>query len=397
MQIYKHLYLFLSIFISISFAPPIFSLENHNKGNEPADIITLPSNVVIDNDYFMYGKNIEVSGTINGDLYILGGQVLIDGKVNGDIIAIAGSIEMAGDVSNNARFLAGQASISGHIGNNLTGVSANIELFPSATIGNNVVIISGNSTLGSTIYNHVHLYASNARISNQIGGDVTAYVGKMRISSKAKIGGYVEYWSNNMALIDSTAHIDKEITHHPSFFYTFFHGKLATILKISSKLATSLMNFFYTLIIGLVMIRYFRRPVDQAILTLQEKPLRAFITGLTSVSILSIASLALIITILGLPFALTLLSLTIITFYTAKIISVLWISKYLFYRCDFQEHIFLYFTSGLILYFLITLIPYVGIVISLLALLLGLGGSILGRMEKQRKGGEHPPRATKGV
>jgi|GEM_PF-1011501 len=381
MRIYKHLYLFLSLTLHV------FSLEPHNNGDEPERVVTLPSNVVIDNDYFVYGKNIEISGTINGDLYVLGGQVLIDGRVNGDIIAMAGNIEITGNTSDNVRLLAGQASISGHIGNNLMGVSANIELFPSATIGNNAVIVSGNGTLGAVIHNHVHLYSSNARISNQVAGNVTACVGKMRISSKAKIGGCVEYWSNNKALIDPTAHIYKEITHHPPFFYTFFHGKLATILKIGSKLATSLMNFLYTLITGLIMLRYFRRPIDQAVLTIQNKPLRSFITGLTCISILFLTSIALIITILGIPFALTLLSFTIITFYTAKIISILWISKYLFYRCDFKEHIFLYFTSGLILYFLITLIPYVGIAISLSALLLGLGGSILGRMERQ-KGGE---------
>ena len=365
------------------FTISLSAYENHN-GDDEVDIVVLPNNAVVNNDYFAYGRSVEISGTVNGDVYVFGGQVFIDGTVNGDIIAAAGSIEISGTVSHDVRLLAGQASISGHIGRNLTGVTATIELFPSAKIGNNVVIVSGNSDLGSTIKNNARLYASSVRISDRIDGNVTAYVGQMRISSKANIGGGVEYWSNNNALIDSNAHIGKGVKHHPSFFYKLFHGKLSTILKISSKLATLLMNFFYSFVIGLIMMRYFRRRIDRTILALNQKPLQSLITGLVLVFLLPLTFLALIITILGVPFALTLLSLTVVTFYTAKVLSILWVSKLLFYRFDFQKHMRLYFAFGLIVYFLLTLIPYVGFAVSLAALLLGLGGGVLSKMERQK-------------
>ena len=89
--------------------------------------------------------------------------------------------------------------------------------------------------------------------------------------------------------------------------------------------------------------------------------------------------LALLITIVGVPFALTLLAINVISLYTAKILSILWISKHLFYRLDFRKHIRLYFAFGLIVYFLLTLIPYFGTALSLAALLMGLGGLILGK------------------
>ncbi|NGX51681.1 MAG: hypothetical protein K1060chlam2_01554 [Chlamydiae bacterium] len=358
--------------------------ENHN-GEDEVEIVVLPSHAVVNNDYFAYGRTIEISGTVNGDVYVFGGQVFIDGTVNGDIIACAGSIEISGRVSHDVRLLAGQASISGHIGRNLTAVTATIELYPSAVIGNNAVIVSGNADIEARIKNDVRLYASSVRISNQIDGDVIAYVGQMRITSKANILGKMEYWSNKNALIDSDAHIAKGVKHHPSFFYKLFHGKLSTILKVSSKLAALLMNFFYSFIIGLIMIRYFRRRIDRTIDALNNKPLQSLIAGVVLIVLLPITFLALIVTILGVPFALTLLSLTVVTFYTAKILSIIWVSKLIFYRFDFKRHIRLYFAFGLIIYFLLTLIPYFGTALSLAALLLGLGGGMLGKIEKQKR------------
>jgi len=358
-----------------------FSLYSDEKND---DIVVLPSNVVINNDYFAYGRSVEISGTVNGDIYVFGGQVFFDGTVNGDIIAVAGSIEIAGTVSHDVRLLAGQASISGHIGRNLSGVTATIELAPSAVIGNNVVIVSGNADLESRINNNARLYASSVRISDHIDGKVTANVGRMRITSKANIGGELEYWSNNTALIDPNAHIGGGVSHHPSFFYKVFHGKLSTILRISSKLAALLMNFFYSFIVGLILIRYFRPRIDRTIDTLNQKPLQSLIAGVVLLFLLPITFLAFVITILGMPFALTLLSLTVVTFYTAKILSILWVSKLIFYRFDFQRHIRLYYAFGLIVYFILTTIPYFGTVISVAALLLGLGGGVLGKMEKQK-------------
>ncbi|MGE0197195.1 MAG: hypothetical protein AB7N99_06550 [Simkaniaceae bacterium] len=379
MEICKRLCFLILLFLPFS----LQAFENHN-GDDEVDIVVLPSNVVVDNDYFAYGRSIEISGTVNGDVYVFGGQVYFDGTVNGDIIAAAGSIEISGTVTKDVRILAGQAAINGKIGRNLTGVTATIELSPSANIGNNAVIVSGNADIESIVNKHLRLYASSVRISDQIKGNVDAYVGQMRITSKANIGGKLEYWSNSTALIDPNAHIGNGVIHHPSFFYKFFHGKFSTILKVSSKLAGLLMNFCYSFVIGLIMLRYFKLRIDRTIDTLNRKPLQSLIAGIVLMILLPLAFLVLIITILGVPFALALLSLTVVSFYTAKVLSILWATKLLFYRFDFQKHRRLYFAFGLILYFILTIIPYVGTAISLAALLLGLGGGVLGKIEKQK-------------
>lgn len=362
----------------------LYSQESH-QDKEDRNIVVLPSNAVVDNDYFVYGRSVEISGTVNGDVYVFGGQVFIDGTINGDIIAAAGSIQISGTVNGDVRLLAGQASMGGHIGRNLTGVTGTIELSPGAIIGNNAVIVSGNVDVESLIQNHIRLYASSVRISGRILGNTLASVGQIRLTSKAHIGGEMEYWSSKNAYIDPHAFIGLGVEHHPSFFYKVSHGKIYKILKVGSKFTALLMNFLYSLVIGLIMIRYFPQRVHRCMDTLNQKPLQSLVAGAVLLFLLPIAFLALIVTILGMPFALTLLSITIVTFYTAKILAILWVSKFIFQRFDFQKHMKLYCAFGLIIYFILGEIPYFGVALSTLALLLGLGGGVLSKVEKVPK------------
>ena len=355
------------------------------KEDNEIDIVVLPSTAVVNNDYFANGRTVEISGTINGDLYVLGGQVFIDGTVNGDVLALAGSVEVSGNVANNVRVLAGQALITGHIGRSLTGVAATIELGPSATIGRNAVLVSGNADVESHIVRNLRLYSSSVRISDHIGGKVLANVGQLRLTSKVVIDGSLEYWSNKNALIDPNAAIKGGVTHHPSFFYDLIHNKVFNWLKIGSKFAGLVMNFFYSFIIGLIMLRYFPQRIERTIVMLNTKPAQSAVAGIVLIFLLPIIMLAMIITILGVPFALTLLSLTVVGFYTAKILSILWLSTHLFRRFEFKRHKKLYFAFALIVYFILSMIPYLGIVITSAALILGIGGAVLGKIEKENK------------
>jgi len=362
----------------------LFSFESHN-GDDEVDIVVLPASAVHNQDFFAYGKSIEISGTVNGDVYVFGGQVFIDGVVNGDVLVAGGSVEISGKVSRNVRLLSGQASISGTVGRSVTAVTATIELSPSARVGRNVVILSGNVDLESMVGSNARVYASNLRISDGIGGSLYAYVGSMRVTSKARITGDVEYWSNKNALIDSHAKIGGELIHHPSFFYSIFHGKIFKSLKIGSKFAALSMNFFYTLVIALILMRYFPQRVENSYHALNHKLFQSLVAGIVLVIILPLLFFALLITIVGVPFALTLLAINVISFYSAKIITIIWLARHIFRRFDFSKHRRLYFTFGLIIYYGLTLIPYVGTVVSTLALLLGLGGLVLGKIDQSEE------------
>lgn len=360
-----------------------FALSAQEKAN--GNTVVLPAGQVHEGDYFVMGDAIEISGTVRGDVYAAGGQVFIDGTVTGDVLAAAGSVQISGHILNNVRIIGGQVNITGKVDHNVTLVVANADLFSTANIGGNLVLISGNGDLGASVGSDATIMSSNVRISGQIKDDVQAYIGSLRLTSNANIGGGLEYSSNDAASIEPGAKIGGEIVHHPSLFHDLFHGSWMRGFLLGSKVAAFLMNFLYTFVIAWILIRLMPKNISAAVHALERKPLKTLGAGLMLLVLLPLASLVLLMTVLGAPFALTLIAINIISFYTAKVYSIMWASNWAFARFGIKPNHLPIFTLGLIGYYVVTSIPFLGIVIAFAALLFGLGAGILAQAHRLKK------------
>jgi len=243
------------------------SLLTANDSSEP-DVIVLPVGSVYNGDYFVCGSSIEISGTVNGDVYVFGEQIIVDGTVNGDVLACGGSIDVSGKILGNMRVLVGQVLINGQIGSNVTAIAGNLQLLSSAEIGGSLVAIAGNGELAGRVGAAATLVASNLRISAFIEQGLKSYVGQMRITSRAHIGQNVDYRSNTAAWVDEGAFIGGELIQHPSFVHELIKGTWVQKLLIGSKVVALLMNFVYTLCVGIVLIKFFPKNLSDALTVL---------------------------------------------------------------------------------------------------------------------------------
>jgi len=375
--------IFLTVFFFFfSLAVAKETPPTEKDGKNVLDIVILPAGKTHDGDYFAYGDNVEISGTVTGDVYIAGGQVFIDGLVMGDVLVAGGSVDIRGEVQNNIRVIAGQTTISGKVGHNVTVIAGNAQFTGSALIQGNVVCCAGNVDLASLVGSNATFAASNLRISGQIQKNLEAYVGQLRLTSKAKIGGNLEYRSNTVAYVDPGAQILGQLTHHPSLFHGLFKGRFFQSILVGSKIAGLLMNFLYSLAVGIILIRVFPHRLEKALEALEERPWKSLAFGAMLLILLPLASLILLMTILGIPFALTLLALNVIGFYTAKIFSIFWVSNATLPRIGFKKNKLTTYSVGLICYFLITSIPFLGTLVAFIAMLFGLGAGVFGQSKK---------------
>ncbi len=349
---------------------------------EAAHVVVLPYGTIHEGDFFAWGSSVEISGTVNGDVYVFAEQLIIDGVVNGDVLASGGSVDISGQISRSVRAVAGQILINGKIGHSVTGIGGNIQLLPYANIGGNVVLITGNGDIASTIGSNVTAIASNLRVSATINNSLQGYIGHLRITSRANIGGEVDYRSNSAAWIDQGARIQGKVVQHPSFVHELVKGTWIQKLLFGSKVLAILMNFIYTFTIGVILIKFFPKTLEMAQETLKEIPLKCLGCGIVMLIILPLISLIMLMTILGVPFALTLIAANIIGLYTAKIYTIFWISNWGFRKLRLTRNRVPTLLLGLIVYFSLTSIPYVGIVLATLAMLIGLGAGILSQTRR---------------
>ena len=79
---------------------------------ETGDNYTLNKEEIIEDDLYVSGGNITISGIVDGDLLAAGENILIDGTVTGDIYSAGNSIKITGNVSGNTFVFASNATIS---------------------------------------------------------------------------------------------------------------------------------------------------------------------------------------------------------------------------------------------------------------------------------------------
>jgi hypothetical protein len=352
--------------------------QPHQEAHPEAEgIVILPSGMVHNGDFFATGNSVEISGVVNGDVYLFAEQAIIDGVVNGDLLACAGALDISGKVAHNCRLLGGQVLISGEVGKNVTVIAGNLQLLSSAALGGNLVATAGNVELSSKIGSDATVFASNLRVSSQIGNDLQCYVGRMRVTSKAAIGGNLEYRSNAPAWIEAGATVCGTTTYHPSFVHKLVKGTWIQSLLVGSKVVAILMNFIYTFVIGVILIKVFPKNLESALHELKKHPLKSLSYGLMLLILLPLACLLMLMTILGIPFALTLIALNIIGFYTAKVYCIFWASNWIFGKVGMKTSRLPSFFLGLVVYFCLTFIPIFGTILAFAFMLLGLGAGVL--------------------
>jgi hypothetical protein len=135
--------------------------------------------------------------------------------------------------------------------------------------------------------------------------------------------------------------------------------------------------------VGWVLIRFYPKRLNLVLAALKKHPLKSLGMGVMLMIVLPLLSLLLLITILGAPFAIALMGLSAVFFYAAKTIPILtFCNKYLT-KLHLEPNTLSIFAIGLVIYFLLVRIPYIGILIALTCLLLGVGASAFSRSQKR--------------
>ena len=349
-------------------------------GNEQNDDIAIvPAGHVFVGNYYAMEEQIEISGVIRGNAYLAGSQVVINGTIEGNVFILAGDVEIKGTIQGDLWTLSGSAAILGKVAKDAIVLSANAQC--NAEIDGNLTVIAGNGEIEGVVGGNATGLAAQLKVVGFIKNNLRCFVGKLRVLSPARIKGDLKYRSNETAFIDPKAQIGGAIVYHKSVFRDLMDVPLIQGLVIGSKVATFLMNFIYTFVMGVIIIRMFPRKLSKALHALQEDPLKSLLYGAVLLILFPLASLILLATVIGAPFALTLIALNIVTFYTVKIFTILWIANRLFAKWKWKKNGMMTLFSGQVLYSILVAIPFAGIFFAFFTMVFGLGAVAVAQRE----------------
>ncbi len=351
----KHLYSFLLVFlISLFLASPVEAkVILQEKG-----AVTVAAGEVINDDLFIGAESADIAGTVNGDVYVGAGTVNFSGKVKGDIIVGAGTVNIT----------------KATIGDSIIVGAGTVTIDDQSKIGGSLIAGVGTLNNSAPVGRNLMVGAGNIVANGMVGGEARIGAESLTLGPKTVINGDLTYTTEKDLTQADTAVVKGEITRHQVPQSKPVDRQTAQKAWKTAKLGLEGFSFLGAFLVGLVMIWLTPSFSLGVAGKIQNKFLSSLGWGLVVLAVAPFGLFLLALTGIGLPLAFILGLLFIIDLYLTKIFASLALGKVLAQRFGWKFSQPLVYFIGLVAYYLLRLVPVVGALVRLAALLAGLGG-----------------------
>jgi len=245
----------------------------------------------------------------------------------------------------------------------------------------------------------VHVFAGDLNLKGFVGGDIIGGVGKAVISGTVKgnvklhvdkinlepgalIEGNLTYIATEEMAIDP-ARVKGKIIYQPSTRTEIQAGfnELRHQLRILFNVVKIIFAVSH-LLIGLLLIKLFKKPYQRAAKLIEEKPLPSVGFGLGVLVVLPIVAMTLMITIIGIPFSILMLMAYGVLIYLAQIPVALWLGEKVLRD---ERRPYVAFIIGSLLIETLMFIPYMSFLGSIAVTIVGLGVTLVMMKEYYKK------------
>ena len=129
---------------------------------------------VVDDDLYAAADRVIIDGTVKGDLIVFAREVYVNGTVEGDLISFAQAVAVRGVVQDDAR-VAAQAFVvkrGGRIGDDINAAGYGITVEAGSNVGGNVWVAASQLVLAGQIAGDLAGGGESVQIAGNIGGNV---------------------------------------------------------------------------------------------------------------------------------------------------------------------------------------------------------------------------------
>lgn len=161
---------------------------------------------------YVAGASVVVTAPVAGDLSAIGGSVVTAASVSGDELLLAGSIRSRARVWGDVRAVGGSITIEEPIAGDL--VAFGYSVHDSSNAGGSVFIIAANTAIANGAGGPVTIYGNNISLAGNFADDVTIVAsGRIALSASTTIVGKLSYEAPEKAIIPTPSAIQGGITY----------------------------------------------------------------------------------------------------------------------------------------------------------------------------------------
>jgi Putative zinc-finger len=173
------------LLLLVALSVPSLALERRH-----GELITVAADETVDDTLFAAGNTVRVEGVVNGDLLACGRTVEVDGTIKGDLVSFAKRTVVSGTVSGRIYTFSQDLDLDGQLDHSLYGFAQSLRVNDRSHVGDGIVAAAGEVSLEGDVQRSVDILASgNADVSGSIGRDLIMAGAGITLTKTARVGG----------------------------------------------------------------------------------------------------------------------------------------------------------------------------------------------------------------
>ena len=256
--------------------------------DEPALLPPPPEN------YYAAGDRLEIRGPILGDAVLAGRDVEIRQPVDGDVVTAGWRVTLSGAAHDDVRIVARNVRIEAPVDGDVTVAGGDVTIGPAVRVAGRGWVSGSTLRVEGTFARDVRIAGRHVQLGADVAGPVQVVAERVEILPGARLRGPFTYRSPETAAVAPGAVLDG-----PVIFKRV--DARETRQARATRSVSSLLFGLHVFLTGLLAIALVPQATLDAAATLQRRPGRSLLNGLTLLVALPVAAILLALSILGLP------------------------------------------------------------------------------------------------
>ena len=120
------------------------------KFRSSQDIVIAAADTV-PHDLYLSAETVRVDGRIDGDLFVMAREVTVNGTVTGALFALTGDVTVTGTVEGTVRALSGRVTIGGQVRKDVLAVTQDLDVAESGRVGGDLIYTAADVDVRGTV------------------------------------------------------------------------------------------------------------------------------------------------------------------------------------------------------------------------------------------------------
>lgn len=336
----------------------------------------VPPDTVETREIALWADQARIQGTLGDDLMALSDRFDFTGHADENLCVAGNLATFGGTIGRHLRVAAKVVEVDGAIGHNASLAGQTVFVKKTGRIGGESLLVGETVMVEGTLVGRARILAKQATLAGRFEGPVRIAAERIVLMPGASFGGDVVYSAEDELLPGERVEMKGRLIRKPLAYGSTPSEDEKDGASWTGKLAGAFFFYVGALLTGWIFQMIAPRWMARAGQAILASPGKAMLTGLITFAAMPMIALVLMISVVGLPAGLILLTLYGALLYLAKLAVGVALAARFMRRMPERPAGGLWL--GLLPIYLIALLPWIGGAVTWVVLWLGLGGWLLG-------------------